>query len=176
MREEEVRPSDGLSALKMGVARHESIDLFPATRDHDLDQVLEVALDGLDLVHEPETHVGGDLVVPGPARVQLATDAADELGEASLVGGVNVLVVRVDFKGAILPLLTDLFEAGDDLVLLLLVEHAGLDEGSGVGLRSTNVLSVHALVVGERLVVGEEERVVLAGEAAAPELALGKVV
>ena len=176
MRKEEVRPSDGLSTLKMRVTRHECVDLLPTTGDHDLDEFLEVAFDGLDLVHEPETHIGGDLIVPGPARVQLSTDTANEFGETSLVGGVDVFVIRVNLEGAVLPLLTDLFETSDDNVFFVLAEYARLDEGSGVGLRSTNVLGVHALIVGERLVVGEKERVIFAGEAAAPKLALGEIV
>lgn len=44
---------------------------------------------------------------PAP-RVQLARDGADDLAQPPLVGGVDVLVARLDLEHAALPLLSNL--------------------------------------------------------------------
>lgn len=85
--------------------------------------------------------------------MELATNVlADDLGQTALVGGVNVLVVGRNLESAVGPLLLDELETTGDLLLLVLVEDAGLEEGLGECNRALDVGSVHALVVLERLV------------------------
>lgn len=49
--------------------------------------------------HKPEPEVGCDLVVPASSGVQLSSNVlADNLGQSSLVGGVDVLVVSLGNK------------------------------------------------------------------------------
>lgn len=77
----------------MGVPREDVVLLVVRALDEDADERLEVVLRGLDLVKQPEADVSRDLVVARAARVQLAAERANELAEAALVGGVDVLVV-----------------------------------------------------------------------------------
>ena len=49
--------------------------------------------------YQPNTHIRSDLIVPASTSVQLASNVlADNLGQAAFVGGVNILVVRLDLE------------------------------------------------------------------------------
>jgi hypothetical protein len=53
----------------------------------------------LKMTYEPDSHVGCDLVVSTSSSVQLSTNVfADNLAQSSFIGGVNVLIIRVDGK------------------------------------------------------------------------------
>lgn len=83
----------------MGVTRKNSVNLLLGAGDHHIQHILEVLLDLGGLVHEPDTHVRRDLVVPASARVQLAADIfANDLGQSAFVGRVDVFVVRLDLE------------------------------------------------------------------------------
>ena len=57
------------------------------------------------------------LVYPAQYAIALPTRSrANELGEATLVGGVDVLVVLPDVEGALLPLLQHLLESAVDFL------------------------------------------------------------
>ena len=57
---------------------------------------------------------GGDLVVAAAPRVQLGADIADQLGDASLDGGVDVLVARGEHEFVRRELLFDDVERLDE--------------------------------------------------------------
>ena len=82
----------------MGVPRHEVLDLLRRTFDHDAQERLDRVDDVARLAHEPQSHVGRNLVVPRASRVQLAADRADELCEPPLVRGVDVLIASLDLE------------------------------------------------------------------------------
>ena len=90
----EVRPTERLGALQVGVCGEEGVVLLVGSRDDAVEEVLQVADEDVGLVQEPQSKVGRDLVVSGSTGVQLASNVlADELGKSSLVGGVDVLVI-----------------------------------------------------------------------------------
>ena len=152
--------------LQVGVPGHEHVLLLVRALHHHADEGLEALLDGAHLPEEPEAHVRRDLVVARAAGVQLPAEGADELGQPALVGGVDVLVVGLDFElrnvsamlravcaarahSALLPLLLDRLEAVHDLLLFLLRQDAYARKAFRVRDRSRNVRSVHALIISQ---------------------------
>lgn len=87
--------------------------------------------------------------------MQLPRDVLiDDLAQAALVGGVNVLVgAGDDHEGAGLPLLLDLEQACLNLLELLLGQAAGLCGCGGKGDGVEDVLPMEDVVEGEGLVV-----------------------
>ncbi len=84
----------GLGPLEVGVARQVGVARLLGPGQEDL---LEGNDAGGHLAKGPlgvEPQVGGHLVVPAPAGVQLGAHVAGELRHAPLHGGVDVLVVR----------------------------------------------------------------------------------
>ena len=163
-----MRPPDWLCALQVRVAREDEVHLLLCAIDRRLDERLHVPDELGDLVTQPEAHVGDDLVVPASARVQLAADRAHELGQSALVGGVDVLIACLGLKGARLPLLVDEPEPVLERLDLLGLEQPRAPERARVGNAALDVLSPHALVVGQRRVELLHERIRLAAEAPAP--------
>lgn len=104
---------------------------------------------------KPQAHVGGDLLVAAAAGVQLPRDVlADDLAQAALVGGVDVLVgAGDDLEGAGLPLLLNLEQTGLDLLELVLTQATGLCVCAGEGDGAEDILLVEDVVEGEGLVV-----------------------
>lgn len=146
-------PADGLGALQVGLTRHDVVDLGLGALRDDAQEALEEGLELVELVAQPQAHVGGDLLVAAAAGVQLAGDVlADDLAQAALVGGVDVLVgAGDDLEGAGPPLLLDL--VGLDLLELFLGQAAGLCVCTGEGDGTEDVLLVEDVVEGEGLVV-----------------------
>lgn len=150
-----VAPADGLGALKVGVARHDVVDLCLGALRDDAQEALEGGLELVELVAQPHAHIGGDLLVAAAAGVQLPRDVlADDLAQAASVGGVDVLVgAGDDLEGAGLPLLLDLEQAGLDLLELSLGEAAGFCVCAGEGDGAEDVLLVEDVVEGEGFVL-----------------------
>lgn len=149
-----VAPADWLGALHVGISRHDVVDLgLRALRD-DAQEALEEGLKLVELVAQPQAHVGGDLLVAAAAGVQLPRDVlADDPAQAALVGDVDVLVgAGDDLEGAGLPLLLELEQAGLDLLELLLGQAAGFCVCAGEGDGAEDVLLVEHVVEGEGFV------------------------
>lgn len=157
-------PADGLGALQVGVTRHDVVDLGLCVLRDDVQDALEEAL---ELVAQPQAHVGGDLLVAAAAGVQLPRDVfADDLAQAALAGSVDVLVCAGDdLEGAGLPLLLDLEQAGLDLFELFLGQAPGFYFCEGEGNGAEDFLLVDDIVDGEGLVVLLREGVEAASEA-----------
>lgn len=94
---------------------------------------------------QPKTGVGGHLIVTGAPSVELAAHGADELAQATLVGGVDVFIPGFDFKGARLPLGSHLGQAVNDLGSLLRGENPGFGENAGVCLAPLQIKSAACL-------------------------------
>jgi hypothetical protein len=59
--------------LQMGVSGHQVLLLVVRTLDHHVEKSLETLLNVVDIVQKPEAHIGCDLVISGPTRVQLSS-------------------------------------------------------------------------------------------------------
>lgn len=139
----------------MGETGGEVVDPFLGLDRQDADDALNPLDVLLDLLDEPQAHVGRDLVVAAPASVQLAANVlADDFAQATLVGRVDVLVVLLDLERAVLPLLLHLVEAAVDLGQLVRGEDGRrrLGQRQGVRLGAGNIDGVQRLVVREALV------------------------
>lgn len=139
----------------MGESGREVVDPLLCLDGEDPDDTLEPLDVARDLLDEPEAHVGRDLVVATPTRVQLAANIlANDLAQPALVGRVDVLVVVLDLESVRLPLLLDLVETAVDLGQLVRGQdrRGGFGEGEGVGFRAGDVDGVEGLVVREALV------------------------
>ena len=104
----------------MGISWHQSVHFFLCSFRHHRDQINEILLDCGHLVHlrvsvawnhdrrvqqrssathEPETCIGGSLIVPTSSSVYFAPNARpDDLRQAAFVGSENVFVVRLDVE------------------------------------------------------------------------------
>lgn len=154
MRQQPVAPPDRLGLLQVGVTGHDEVELVLGARDRDLDEVAQDGVQLAQLVPQPQAHVRCDLLVAGPAGVQLASDLLpDDLGESPLVRCVDVLVVLLDDEGVGAPFFGDLLEPALDLGELVLGQDAALGVGSGEGNGAGNVLFPEDTIVGEGLVV-----------------------
>ena len=125
----------GLGVLHVGEAGHDGVAVVLGHLNQRHHQSVD-RLGGLQgVVPQVHSEVGGDLVVPAPAGVQLASRGADGLGEAELDAGVHVLQRMVELEGALLDLYEDVLQSGDDLVRVLrgddptLLQHPHVGEG-----------------------------------------------
>ena len=84
---------------------------------------------------------------------------ADDLGQTTLVGSVDVLVVLLGLERVGAPFLGDLLEAALDLGELGGAEDAGFGVGAGEGDGAGDVLTPEDAVVGEGHVVLHHEGV-----------------
>lgn len=67
--EKPMAPSDRLCPLKMGIARHEAVDVLLRTLRNDLEEIDQVFLNQDQLITEPHAHVGRYLVVAAAASM-----------------------------------------------------------------------------------------------------------
>jgi hypothetical protein len=84
--------------LQVGVSWHDVVRLLVRALDNHTDEIFQPGLDVVDIVKEPDTHVGSHLIIPRPASMELAAEWADQLTEPTLIGSVDVLVIGLDFK------------------------------------------------------------------------------
>lgn len=154
----------------MGVTRHQDVLLRVGTFNHDVEHSFKTRLNVIDLVEQPEAHVGSDLVISGTASVQLSAQRTNELSEPALVCCVDVLVIlrwdeleareptrcRNGCRGvsyhAIRPFLPDELQTFNHLDLFCGCEDSDFRQALRVRDGSTNISIVHPLVVLERLV------------------------
>ncbi len=112
---------------------------------------LQLAPHVVDLVADPQPQVGRNLVVAAAAGVELAAHVADPLDQRPLDVHVNVfeLLAEGEFAGG--DLVENLFQAGHDLVPLVVGEDAHLGEHQGVGDRAADVVRVKPPIEGHAL-------------------------
>src|SRR5690554_1937169 len=85
--------ADRLSALKMGIARHEHRDGALGAEDEHAKEAIEARDGPIDGVAHIKPHIGRDLIVSAPCRMELAADRADGLGEGALDVHMNVFAI-----------------------------------------------------------------------------------
>ena len=131
--------------------------------------VAEGEPDGLDLGPEPEPHVHGDLVVPGPPGVDLAAHRPDLLGEPALDVQVDVFELDPVGEGAVLELDAHLGEPSEEGLQLRFREDAALGEGAGPRLAPLDVVGPEPVVEGQGGREGHRRGGGALSEATAPE-------
>jgi len=111
-----VRKTHRLRHLEVGKAGHDHFHMLLGHLDQGALQLLQQRLQGVDLVAQPQAHVGGHLVVAAAAGVQALAGVAHELRQARF--DVQVYVFELE-----LPLEAPSFNLGRD------AGHAALDGG-----------------------------------------------
>ncbi len=83
---------DRLAALKVGVARHQdlSVRLHPVEKDRD--EITDSRSEDAEPALQPQTDIGGDLVIARAGGVELAADLTNKIGEAGLDRHVDVFL------------------------------------------------------------------------------------
>ena len=104
----------------------------------------------VDGIAQVQQDVGGDLIVAAAAGVQPPPGIPDQLGQAPLDGGMDVLVGRLDGERPVPELRLDPVEPVGDRPPVSLGQHAGLHQHAGVRARAGDVLGPHARVDRER--------------------------
>ena len=128
---------------------------------------------GLAAVAQVEQRVGDDLVVAAAGGVKPAARVADQLDQAPLDGGVDVLVAGPEGEVARAELTRDPRQAGVDLVGVQRGDDPLGGQHPGVGARARDVERPQAPVHRQRGVEAVERLGRAGREAAAPEAALG---
>lgn len=78
------------------------------------------------MIQQPEPKIGGHLIVPAPASVQLACDWPYQLLQPPFDGRMNVLVAGVAGKLRLLNFLQDLIQSLSYCYMLFPLQHAYL--------------------------------------------------
>ena len=113
VREPVVREADGLGPLQMGVAGEHRLDVLSRPLEQDTPQLEQPALGRERDVAQKQREVGRDLVVPGPAGVELAGDGTQVGAQPGLDVHVDVFEGWIEGEAAVLDLARDPLEASD---------------------------------------------------------------
>ena len=164
-----VGEENGLGPLQMGVAREVGVLRLDGALQQHLLQRDDAAgqLRQCPLHEQPE--IGGDLIVAAAAGVQLGAGRSGQLGDPPLDRGVHVLVAGRELEDAVVQLLLDAVERGDDDRDLVVGEDPGPTEPAHVGPRAGDVVGREPHVEGHAGGVGHQLLGRVAGEATLPE-------
>ncbi len=110
-----MRQQHRLSALEMGIARHDDIKMFSCRPCQLALQRPQSVDDDLHFFAQIEPHVQRNLIVAAPRRMQFSSRGTDQLGQAPLDIHVNILVGLRKLKLAALDLALDILQPADDL-------------------------------------------------------------
>jgi hypothetical protein len=159
VRQQVMRQVDRLRALQVRVSRHRPVEVgLGLVGEHG-----HQAVDRLDGVQRAGAHehrqVGRDLVVARAGRVDLAADAADDLGQPAFDRHVDVLVVGVHLEAAGVDLGANGLEAALELGELAGVDDRAAREHPHVRERLLDVVGGEPEVEADRPVEGVERRV-----------------
>jgi hypothetical protein len=138
--EEMMAEKDRLAALEVGVTRHEDLAVRLDPVEERRDKVPNRGIEGSEPAFQPQTDIGGDLVVAGAGGVELAAGPADEIGEACLDRHVNIFLRFVGGPGAGPKLVENPRKAMDQRRRLVCGKDAGLSQHRHVGDRALDVL------------------------------------
>ena len=165
--EEVVRHGDGLGALQMGVARDEN-RLGTLRESVEFAHCLgEGVVKGFAMILEPETHIGGDLVVATAGGVEFRGGGLT-FGEGLLDIHVHVFESGIPFKGAGFDLRLDGFKAGVNGVAFFGGKDADMGEHGGMGAAAFDVVGGEAVIKGNGFPEAQHERVRAIAETSAP--------
>ena len=156
-----VAEADRLRDLQMREAGHDGVGVLRGHFDQRELQSFEQFADGVDLVTQPQAHIGSDLVVAAAPGVQTLARVAHQLSQPRFDVQVNVFEFQLPFEATGFNVLRDL-------------RHAALNVGQV--LRADDVLCVqHVRVRQTALYVGPPQTLVEedAGGVALHQLAHG---
>ena len=141
-----VTKGDGLCRLQVGEAGHDGIG-FPAGQfDQALLQAGQFGADEINFVAQVQADIGRDLIVTGAAGVQFFAGNTDFGSQRGFDVHMNVFQRDRPVEIAAFNLDPNLFQAANNIVALGVGQHADMRQHAGMGNRSLNVLTVHALV------------------------------
>jgi len=148
------------------------------TRDDDVEECDELAVDLADPIAQPHAHITDDLLVAAATRVQLARDVlADDLSQATLVCRMNlvpscqprevehdrvashIFVIRHDGESSLFPFFHHLEQTTLNRLKFVSADDASLCVGPGKSNRSKDIFFVKSLVVPDRDIVLMHERI-----------------
>ena len=141
-----MRERDGLCALKVRVARHESLDLVGRALDEGSREIEDRSIELHQRVDHKKPEVQGDLIVPAPARMQLPGDLAHQIPEAMLDDRVHILEVARPGEALLIHLFEDPLEPFDYSLYLGCREDPLSAEHSRVRETAANVVTEDAMV------------------------------
>ena len=153
----------------MGVAGHQDVDAGDRPFDG---RALEIDQGGPQLSGgraQPQPHVGDDLVVARAARMQFAGDlGADQLAQASFVGGVDIFIAGLDWEGARGPFGAHGLQPLDQTVALGGRDQPRLIDRPGPGDGAGDVGVPQPLVEPDRMGEARGQRILSLAESPAP--------
>ena len=138
--------SHRLGALKVCVAGQERVEMPFGLVHDDARQISDRPPLGVDGITQIQQDVGGHLIVTAATGVQPPPGIPDQLGEAPLDGGVDVLVGRLDGERSVPELRLDPVEPLGDRPTVSLRDHTGLHQHAGVRARAGDVVEPHARI------------------------------
>jgi hypothetical protein len=153
--EEVVGQGHRLGTLQVGVARQVGVTGVDGAVEEHLLERQHVLGDLQERALRVAAQVGGDLVVPAAAGVELR-GGRGQLGGAALHGGVDVLVGRQERERALGQLLLDLVQGGQHLDPLGVGEDADAGQPTHVRPGPGDVVGREALVEGQAHREGEQ--------------------
>jgi hypothetical protein len=165
------RQADGLPALQMRVAGHQSLFVSHGERADHLDQAGEQVDRASGGVLAPEPQVGGHEVVPASSRVYAASDTTEAIRQRALDERVHVLVVGPRHELPARPLVDEVVAHLVQRIEIGGVHEAGLCENARVRLGRGGVVREEPEVGRDRRRVRHHLGVGAAREPAAPQRA-----
>ena len=170
--EQVVAEGDGLRDLQVREAGHHQRGVARRLREQRLLQRIQVPDDLVDLVAQPQAHIGGDLVVARTRRVQALAGVARKLDQAALDVAVHVFVFDRPGELAGADLGAHLRQRAFDGFQVCAPDHAAGREHARMGKRARNVVQGEPFVERDRGGEALHEGVHRFREAARPRVAL----
>ena len=161
---------DGLGALQVGVAGHDSGDILRGLPADDLDELHDVSLQGVAVVPQGQADIQRHLIVAAAAGVQALACIADAGGQGLLHKGMHILGVGVDLQRTACQIVGNGGQPTEDILAVLFGDDALLGQHGGVDPAAAHILRDHPLVKADGGVEIIDARIDRLGEAALPEL------
>ena len=141
-----VRKADGLRHLQMGEAGHHRLGVLGGHVDQSALQGFEQFADGVYFIAQPQTHIGGHLVVAAAPGVQAFACVAHQLGQACFDVEMHIFEFQLPLKLTALDVLADLLEAALDVGQVLRADDGLGLQHLGMGQAALYVGAPQALV------------------------------
>ena len=161
---------DGLSALQVGVAGHDSGGILRGLPADDLDELHDVSLQGVAVIPQGQADIQRHLIVAAAAGVQALACIADAGGQGLLHEGMHILGVGVDLQRTACQIVGNGGQPAEDVLAVLFGDDALLGQHGGVDPAAAHILRDHPLVKADGGVEVIDARIDRLGEAALPEL------
>ena len=161
---------DGLGALQVGVAGHDSGGILRGLPADDLDELHDVSLQGVAVVPQGQADIQRHLIVAAAAGVQPLARIPDTGGQGLLHKGVHVLGGGVNSQRTAGQVVRDGSQAAEDIRTVLLRDDALPCQHSGMDAAAAHILRDHPLVEADGGVEVVDAAVHRLGKPTLPEL------